>query len=481
MKEVRKSFPGSGIPAKELIAELQEIKFMDASWEDGRMFGYVFHPGEETAGVAARAYQLFGSENALNSSLFKSIKRFENDIVAIVAGLLHGGPDAAGTFTSGGTESIFLAVKTARDKARAEHPEIKTPAMVVPGSIHPAFLKAAHYLDVFTVTTPVRKDKRADPEAIRKAVNSDTILIAASAPCYPHGVVDPIDEIAPVALEKNILFHVDACMGGMFLPFAALLEYPIPPFDFNVPGVTSISADLHKYGYAPKGASVILYHNRALRRHQFFVSTDWSGGLYGSTSFQGSRSGGPVAAAWATLMNLGSEGYLRMTRNVMETSRKIQSGINSIEGLRVISNPDMGLVSFTSDTLDIFEVGDALSDRNWFLDRIQFPDALHVTIADQHKDKADEFISALKQAVGIVKGKKFENVSNRFLVSFVKGLSQLLPETWFRKFSHLVSGLLGSSDAGKHTMGAAVYGITSGIENRGNVRELMLDVLDKMY
>ncbi len=481
MKEARKSFPEKGIPATELITEMQEIKSKDASWKEGRIFGYVFHPGEETAAVAGKAYQLFGSENALNSSLFKSIKLFEKEIVQMVTGLLHGDPDAAGTFTSGGTESIFLAVKTARDKARAEHPEIKVPAIVLPESAHPAFLKAAHYLNLEIILTPVREDKRADPEAIRRSVTPGTILLVASAPCYPHGVIDPVAEIAQLALEKNIPFHVDACMGGMLLPFVEKLGYPVPEYDFRIPGVTSISADLHKYGYSPKGASVILYRDRTLRRHQFFACTDWPGGLYGSAAFSGSRSGGPVAAAWATLINLGNEGYMRMAKNVMETSRKIQTGINNIEGLKVISNPDMGLVAFTSDTLNIFEVGDALSDQNWFLDRIQFPNALHLTIADQHTDQAEKFISALSLAVAQTRELKIGTASSRFLVSFVKGLSSYLPEIWFRKLSQKASRLLDREDDNKHTLGAAVYGITSGIENRGNVRELILDVLDNTY
>ena len=481
MKAIRKSLPEIGISAPELLTKMQEIKSKDASWEEGRIFGYVFHPGEETASVAGEAYRLFGSENVLNSSLFKSLKIFENEIVRIVAGLLHSGPEAAGTFTTGGTESIFLAIKTARDKARAERPEIKVPVIVLPESAHPAFQKAAHYLNIKIILTPVREDKRADPGAMLRSVTSETILLVASAPCYPHGVIDPIPEIAWIALDRNIPFHVDACMGGMLLPFVEILGYPVPGYDFRVQGVTSISADLHKYGYSPKGASVILYRDRALRRHQFFACTDWPGGLYGSTAFSGSRSGGQVAAAWATIMNLGREGYLRMARNVMETSRKIQSGINNIEGLRVISNPDLGLVAFTSDVLDIFEIGDALSDQKWFLDRIQFPNALHLTIADQHTEHADDFLSALRQAVAMAKEKKTSSASSHFLVSFVKGLSRLLPETWFRKLSHTASGLLEKEDDSKHTMGAAMYGITSGIENRGNVYELVLDVLDNMY
>jgi glutamate/tyrosine decarboxylase-like PLP-dependent enzyme len=331
------------------------------------------------------------------------------------------------------------------------------------------------------ILTSVREDKRANPEAIRRAVNSATILLVASAPCYPHGVIDPIAEIAGIALEKNIPFHVDACMGGMLLPFVEKLGYQVPEYDFRVPGVTSISADLHKYGYSPKGASVILYHDRALRRHQFFACTEWPGGIYGSAAFSGSRSGGPVAAAWATLMNLVNEGYLKMAKNVMETSRKLQAGINGIEGLRVIGKPDMGIVAFTSDTLDIFEVGDALSDQKWFLDRIQFPNALHLTIAEQHTDQAENFLSALRLAVAQTGELKIGSASSRFLVSFVKGLSRMLPETWFRKLSHSASRLLGGEDDNKHTMGAAVYGITSGIENRGNVHEMVLDVLDNLY
>ena len=480
MKTSRKSIPESGVQASQLIPEMQKIKSADASWEEGRMFGYVYYPGEESARIAEEAYRMFGTENALNPSLFTSLKKFENEIVQMVTGLLNGGAEAAGSFTSGGTESILMAIKTARDKARADHPDIH-PEIIVPESAHPAFQKAAHYLDVNVVISPVRPDKRADTDAMRKAVTSNTILLVGSAPCFPHGVIDPIWEIGKIAVDKNILFHVDACMGGMLIPFVEELGYPVPEFDFRVPGVTSISADIHKYGYSPKGASVIIYADHALRKFQFFVHTDWSGGLYGSPTFLGSRSGGHVAAAWATLLSLGREAYLKMAKDAMETSRKLQDGINSIEGLRVISNPDLTIFSFTSDTIDIFEVGDAMSGKIWFIDRIQFPNALHVTIAHHNMVQADNFLSDLKQAVGKVKERKLGSASSHFLVSFVKGLSRVLPELWFRKLSSSASRLTGSKDNIKHVMGAAMYGITSGIENRGNVHELVLDVLDRMY
>ncbi len=481
MKTPRKSIPASGFPASQLIPEMQKIKSADASWEEGRMFGYVYYPGVESARIAEEAYRMFGTENALNPSLFTSLKKFENEIVQMVTGLLNGGPESAGSFTSGGTESILLAVKTARDKARKDHPDIVHPEIIVPESAHPAFQKAAHYLDVNTVLTPVRTDKRADTDAMRKAVTSNTILLVGSAPCFPHGVIDPVREIGKIAVDNNIFFHVDACMGGMLIPFVEELGYPVPEFDFRVPGVTSISTDIHKYGYSPKGASVIIYADHALRKHQFFVHSDWSGGLYGSPTLIGSRSGGHVAAAWATLLSLGREGYLKMANEAMEISRKLQDGINSIEGLRVISNPDLTIFAFTSDTFDIFEIGDAMSGKNWFLDRIQFPNALHVTIAHHNAVQADNFLSDLKQAVDNVKERKIGSASSHFLVSFVKGLSKVLPETWFRKLSSSASKLFGSKDNSKHAMGAAMYGITAGIEDRGNVHELVLDVLDRIY
>lgn len=266
MKTSRKSIPESGVQVSQLIQEMQKIKSADASWEEGRMFGYVYYPGEESARIAEEAYRMFGTENALNPSLFTSLKKFENEIVQMVTGLLNGGAEAAGSFTSGGTESILMAVKTARDKARADHPDIVHPEIIVPESVHPAFQKAAYYLNVNVVLTPVRPDKRADTIAMRKAVTSNTVLLVGSAPCFPHGVVDPIREIGQIAVDKHILFHVDACMGGMMVPFLEELGYPVPEFDFRVPGVTSISADIHKYGYSPKGASVILYADRALRK-----------------------------------------------------------------------------------------------------------------------------------------------------------------------------------------------------------------------
>jgi glutamate/tyrosine decarboxylase-like PLP-dependent enzyme len=481
MKNIRMSFPEKGTGASVLLSEMKAIKTKDVAWRDGRMFGYIFYPGDDAARAVEEAYRMFCCENALNPSLFVSLKKFENETVQMMTDLLNGGPDASGSLTSGGTESILMALKTARDKARVDHPEIKCPEVVLPESTHPAFNKAAHYFDIKLVHTPVRADKRADVEAMREAVTPNTILLVGSAPCFPHGVIDPLGEIGELALEHKILFHVDACMGGMMLPFAEKLGYPVPPFDFRVPGVTSVSADIHKYGYSPKGASVIIYATRELRKHQFFVYTDWSGGLYGSPTMLGTRCGGPIAAAWASLMYHGLEGFLKMAREVMETSKKIQEGINSIPGLKVVSNPDMSIFAFTSDQFDIFEVGDELSLKRWYLDRIQFPSSLHMTISYHNVNHADEFISAVREAVTKVTADKAKSRSTHFLISFVKGLSKVLPDTWFKKLSSAAAGLMGNKDDERHGMSAAMYGITEKIENRKNVHDLVLDVLDRMY
>ena len=481
MKTIRKSFPETGLEASALHKEMQMTKSKDAAWREGKVFGYIYYKDDEAAKVAEEAYRLFCCENSLNPSLFVSLKRFETETVQMMTDLLHGGPDAAGILTSGGTESIIMAMKTARDKARNDHSEIKYPEVVSPESVHPAFDKAAHYLDIKLIHTPVMDDKRADINAIRKAITSNTILLVGSAPCFPHGVIDPIAEIGQLALQYKIPFHVDACMGGMILPFAEELGYPIPGFDFRVPGVTSISADIHKYGYSPKGASVVIYATHELRKYQFFVYTDWSGGLYGSPAILGSRCGGPIAAAWATLVFHGRDGYLRMTREVMETSKKLQERINAIPSLRVVSNPDMCIFAVTSDNIDIFEVGDDLTAGGWHLDRIQFPNALHVTLSYHNIKKADEFILALKNAVAKVSVEKTKSRSTHFAVSFVKGLSKMLPETWFKKLSSAATKMMGNKDGKGQGMKAAMYGITAAIENRGNVHDLVLDALDGMY
>jgi glutamate/tyrosine decarboxylase-like PLP-dependent enzyme len=344
-------------------------------------------------------------------------------------------------------------------------------------SAHPAFDKAAHYFGVRIVRTPADKNFRADVDAVRAAITPNTILIVGSAPSYPQGALDPIVELAQVAREHNILCHVDACVGGMMLPFVRKLGYPVADFDLRVPGVTSISADLHKYGYAAKGASVILYKTHALRRHQFFVSTDWPGGIYASPTMMGTRPGGAIAAAWAVMNYLGEEGYLRIADTVMQTATKIKNGINAIDGVKVLGDPVMSVLAIGSDKLNVYEVGDEMTARGWYLDRQQFPASLHVTINYAHAQSADQFLDDLRQAVALAKQFSFGKLANSFQVGVVKVATKILSEKTVSALTGRVSTMLGNGGA-LPQRSAAMYGMMASLPNRGDVNEIVLDLLD---
>jgi glutamate/tyrosine decarboxylase-like PLP-dependent enzyme len=275
--------------------------------------------------------------------------------------------------------------------------------MVLPDTAHPAFEKAAHYFDVISVRVPATDGFRADVEAMRRAINENTIMLVGSAPTYPHGVVDSIAELSAVASEHEIGLHVDACLGGFLLPFVRKAGYPIPDFDFRVPGVTSMSADIHKYGFAAKGASTVLYRNAALRRHQFFVYADWCGGVYASPTMSGTRPAGAIAAAWATMNAMGEDGYLRNAQQIMKTTKALIEGVNSIPGLYVLGEPDMSVFAFASDEVDMFAVADAMEERGWHMDRQPKPSALHIMVTLAHQRVVDRFLSDLKESVQYVR------------------------------------------------------------------------------
>jgi glutamate/tyrosine decarboxylase-like PLP-dependent enzyme len=383
---------------EEVLSAMREMKAGDADWRGGHTWSLVYYAGDEHIKVIQDAYDLFLMENALNPMAFPSLQRMENDVVAITANLLGGGAEASGSMTSGGTESILLAVKTYRDWARAERPEVTAPEMVLPASAHPAFLKAAQYFDVGPVLVPVGPDFRADVEAMRSAITPNTVLLVGSAPSYPHGVIDPIAELAEIARSRGLGLHVDSCLGGFILPFAARLGHEVPPFDLSIPGVTSISADVHKYGYAAKGASVILYHRESLRNHQFFVATDWSGGVYISPGMGGTRSAGAIAAAWASLHALGDSGLMDLTRRVLDITRRLMEGINAIPGLSMLGKPEASIFAFTSGDVDVFAVADAMERRGWHMDRQHMPPSLHLMVTPAHEAVVDQFLGDLRQA-----------------------------------------------------------------------------------
>jgi len=306
--------------------------------------------------------------------------------------------------TSGGTESIMLAVKTYRDWAREKLPEIKEPEMVLPSSAHPAFLKGAKYFDVKSIRVPVDKiTHRADVKAMNEALNENSILMVGSACDFPRGVVDPITEIAALAKEKGIGMHVDSCLGGYMLPFVKKLGYNIPDFDFSVPGVTSMSADVHKYGYAGKGASALMFRKESLWGKSFYVYPDWEGGIYISTTMRGTRPGGPMAAAWASLKLLGVNGYMKLAEVVMDASKKLMKGIEEIPELEILGKPDMSVFSFASDEIDVYQLGDVLDKKGWHLDRIQYPAALHMMVNPHHAEIVEPFLNDLRASVKEVK------------------------------------------------------------------------------
>jgi glutamate/tyrosine decarboxylase-like PLP-dependent enzyme len=391
--------PSSGMPLDALVARMRERKAHDADWRGGRTWSLVYPAGEDVDAVLRAAHELYLHENALNPRRFPSVRAMEEEVVSMTAGLLRAGPGAAGAMTSGGTESILLAVKTARERGRVER-GVSRPRMVVPWSAHPAFAKAAQILGIELVQVPLDDAHRARVDAAAELVDDDTVLVVGSAPCYPFGVVDPIPELAALAASRGIAFHTDACLGGFMLPFLERLGEPVPPWDFRVPGVSTISSDVHKYGYATKGASVIVHRDgRHLREHQLFLWERWPGGLYGSFAMAGARAASPIAAAWAVMNHLGEEGFLRLARSVRDTTRRLREGIAAIPPLAVLGEPVMGVFAFGSDAIDAAAVCAAMDARGWHLDRQQGPDALHLMVSPIHARVVEPFLADLREAV----------------------------------------------------------------------------------
>jgi sphinganine-1-phosphate aldolase len=391
--------PTRGTPLDALLARMRERKAADADWRAGRTWSLIYPAGEDVDAVLQAAHELYLYENALNPRRFPSVRTMEEEVVAMTASLLHAGESAAGAMSSGGTESILLAAKTARDRARAER-GVEKPKMVVPWSAHPAFAKAAQLLGIELLQVPLDAQHRARVDAAAGLVDEDTVLVVGSAPCYPFGVVDPIPELAALAAGRGIAFHTDACLGGFMLPFLERLGEPVPAWDFRVPGVSTISADVHKYGYATKGASVIVHRDgRQLRDYQLFLWDRWPGGLYGSFAMAGARAASPIAAAWAVMHHLGEEGYLRLARSVRDTTRRLCEGIAAIPPLAVFGNPVMGVLAFGSDRIDAAAVCAAMDARGWHLDRQQGPDALHLMVSPIHARVVESFLADLRDAV----------------------------------------------------------------------------------
>lgn len=396
--------PALGQNREEVFKKMSEFQKAGANWHDGRTFSLVYHYTDEHTDFLKKVYSLHFHENGLNPGAFPAIRKYEAEVVSMACHLLGAGEKGAGTMTSGGTESIMMAVKTARDYFY-DTKKITKPEMIVPISIHPAFCKAAHYFGVKPVYIPLAADFRVDLEKVKAAVNENTVLIVGSAPQYPHGVIDPIPELAKIAKERGIAMHVDACVGGFALPFLKKLGYDVAPFDFSVDGVTSMSADLHKYGFASKGASVVLYKDADYRRYQFFVRQDWPGGLFASPSMTGTRPAGSIAAAWANFMAMGESGYLKMHEEIMSTAKKFQAGVTEL-GFEVLGKPVMGVFAYKPSSasgsatqgVNIYVVADLLEKKGWYVDRQIGPDCIHLMITPAHTPAVDQYLKDLKEA-----------------------------------------------------------------------------------
>jgi glutamate/tyrosine decarboxylase-like PLP-dependent enzyme len=400
-----KALTREGRPAAEVLAELDELEKADVDWRTGRILTGLYHPGHEAYKLTAEAYSRFLTQNALYINMYPSAGRMEQEVVRSMADLLRGDDQVVGNMTSGGTESIILAVKTARNHARAHRPQVVEPELVLPVSAHPAFHKAAHYVGLKTVVTPVHPDDgfRADVDAFRAALGPNTVLAVGSAPNFSHGTIDPIAEMAAAARARGILFHVDGCVGGLYLSFMRRMGEPVRDFDFSIDGVTSISADMHKYGYAPKNASVLLYRNRDLRLHALFVCSGTTEYAVINPTILSSKSAGPIAASWAIMRHLGEAGYERMVRETWDATRALLEGIRQIQGVRVLAEPEMCMFTLGSDEINVFELDDEMTARGWSL-LPQFacgggPENLHISMSSSNVPLVDQLVSDLREAV----------------------------------------------------------------------------------
>jgi glutamate/tyrosine decarboxylase-like PLP-dependent enzyme len=412
LKPYRQDFPSLdqlpevGKDREAILRDMEALRAREESrWKEGLVSGGVYHGDPGFTDFLCRVYALHAQSNPLHPDVWPSASKFEADIVAMTAHMLGASPgaDICGTVSSGGTESILLAMKTYRDRARGEK-GITKPEIVAPTTAHPAFDKAAQYFEIRIRRVPVAADYRADVAAMTAAVTKDTVAVIGSAPTFPHGVIDPIQELSEMARQKGVGFHTDGCLGGFLLPWAEKLGYPVPPFDFRLPGVTSMSADTHKYGFAPKGSSVVLYRGQELRRYQYFTVTDWPGGVYASPTISGSRSGGLVAACWAAMVAIGEKGYLEGARKILETGRVIREGIAATPGLRVLGDP-LWVISFDSPEVDIYRVLDFVSKRGWNLNGLHRPPAVHLAVTLRHTQPgvAERFLADLREGVAHVK------------------------------------------------------------------------------
>ena len=402
---MRNTLPEQGRGWQDIEREMLELKKDDVDWRGGRMPYQVWYGGDDIFDIQKKGYEMFMQENGGGAGkAFMSLKSMEDAVIDFGAGLLNG-PDATGHITSGGSESIFVAMKAVRDWARANKPAITEPEVVIPFSGHPTFNRAAQYLGLTITRIPVRDDLRADVDAMAGAISASTIAILGSAVCFPYGVIDPITELSEVAEANGLWLHVDACVSGYTAPFCRELGYPIPDFDFTVPGVKSISADLHKYGFCAKGTSTVLYRNPECEKYQPFEFEEWPMGHFSNPNVASTRPGGSISAAWAVMNYLGHDGYLRLNERLMKMRQRYMDGINAIDGVRINGEPHSLIISYSAeaDDVDMFAVADELTKHGWFVGRLRQPPGILIGLSLPHEAVLDEYLANLADAVETVR------------------------------------------------------------------------------
>lgn len=400
-EKFRVVLPEKGFSHSEVLQEITTLQNVvgGVDWEKGWVSGTAYNCSPELTALTTAVYRKFAWTNPLHPDVFPYIRKMEAEVIQWCVNIFNGGKDACGSMTSGGTESILMAMRVYREigyERGIEYPEI-----IVPASAHSAFKKAGDYFRMKVTRVPVDpRTRQVNLGAMAGAISKNTVALVSSAPQFPHGIVDQIQEIAQLARKNGIGMHVDCCLGGFIVPFMEKAGFEMEPFDFRVKGVTSISADTHKYGYAPKGTSVIMYANKELRQRQYFVDPMWQGGIYASPTIAGSRPGGLIAATWATMMYMGMDGYVDATRKVVSVTRRILKELRKIPGLYILGSPKGSVFAFSSKEFDIFRLSTELMEKGWNLNILQHPGSIHlaVTVVHTREGVADRFITDVRES-----------------------------------------------------------------------------------
>ncbi|KAJ1656417.1 Dihydrosphingosine phosphate lyase [Dispira simplex] len=399
-----RALPVTGRSEHDIMADLKRRNEMNTQWQEGKVSGTVYHGGEELNKLITEAFGLFTVSNPLHPDVFPGLRRMEAEVVSMVLGMYHAPTEAVGTTTSGGTESIIMAVRAHLVWAQ-HHRGVTDPEIVLPATAHAAFDKAAEYFGIRVIHIPIDAEtKQVHIPSVQRAISGNTVMLVGSAPNFPHGIIDDIEALSQLATKHKVGLHVDCCLGGFLVPFMEQAGYPLPLFDFRLPGVTSISCDTHKYGFAPKGSSVVMYRNKALQHSQYFVAPDWPGGIYASPTIAGSRPGALIAGCWAAMMYMGEQSYVDSTRRIVSATRYVKEQIEAIPELRLIGDPLVSVVAFAAYVpVNIYGVNDELHARGWNLNVLQYPACLHFCFTLPSASMAEQFVRDLKEAVAKVK------------------------------------------------------------------------------